>query len=188
MTAAAPVLTLVPKRSLFAHVAEVEDLASLVDALDRANELTPEAAEELSAALCASIAGTKAKVDRTCAVLAAFDAAESAAKTERDRLDARVKYFARQTERLSDYVLAVLSASQLDKIDGMTATLARRKNPPKVLIDDDDAIPFEFLRFPPVPPEPPPVPDKAAIAKALKLDPASVSGARLETSYRLQRS
>jgi hypothetical protein len=186
MTAASPVLTLVPKRSLFAHVAEVEDLASLVDQLDRAGELTDEAAEELSAALCASIAGTKTKVDRTAAVLAAFASAESAAKLERDRLDVRAKYFARQTERLEDYVLAVLSASQLERLDGLTATLARRKNPAKVVIDSEDAIPFEYLRFPPEPPPPPAVPDKAALKKALAAGP--VDGCHLTQDYRIVRS
>jgi hypothetical protein len=180
---------LVPKRSLFAHVQEVEDIASLVDQLAGENELTPETAETLSAALCASIAGTKEKVDRTASVLAAFEAAEAAAIAERSRLDLRCRRFHLMTERLENYVLAVLTASNLDKIDGHTSTLARRKNPPKVVIDDESVIPWDFMRLPEVPPEPEAVPDKKLIAAALKVDPASVPGARLQPdNFRLVRS
>jgi hypothetical protein len=174
--------------SLWEHVADVENIADLVDALDRADELTPEVSEDLQKALIAAICGTKDKIDRSTSVLARFEAAEAAAKLERDRLDARVKYFARQAERLSEYLLAVLTASKLDRIDGETSSIQRRKNPARVEIEDEDAIPFDFLRFPPEPPPPPPVPDKKAIAAALKLDPESVPGARLVQTFKLVRS
>jgi hypothetical protein len=188
---AAPALTLVPppRRSLFAHVAEVEDIADLVDQLDRAGELDPEVAEQLSAALCASIAGTKEKIDRVAGVLAAFEAAEAAAKAERDRLATRAAYFLRQRERLETYCLAVLTASKLDRIDGNTAGIARRKNPPKVVIEDVSVIPWDFMRLPDPLPDPEALPDKKLIAAALKADPESVPGARLQPdNYRLVRS
>jgi hypothetical protein len=189
---AAPQLTLVapfPKRSLFAHVAEVEDLADLVDQLGRKDELTPEVAEELSAALIVSIAGTKEKVDRCAGVLATFEAAEAAAIAERSRLDLRARHFALLAQRLQDYVLAVLSASNLDRIDGNTATLTRRKNPPKVVIEDESVIPWDFMRLPDPLPDPEALPDKKLIAAALKADPESVPGARLQPdNYRLVRS
>jgi hypothetical protein len=180
-------LSLVPKRSLFAHVAEVESIADLVDRLDRTNELTPEAAEQLSAALIEAIAGTKQKTDRTCAVLAAFEAAGTAAKAERDRLDVRVKYFERQAERLEAYCLAVLSASNLDRIDGMTASISRRKNPGKVIVDSPAAVPWDFMRLPEPKPEPVAEPDKKLIAQALK-NGVPVSGCRFIQDFRLVRS
>jgi hypothetical protein len=186
--ASLPGPVLVPKRSLWAHVQEVEDIADAVDQLAGENELTPEAAESLSAALCASIAGTKEKVDRTAAVLAAFEAAEAAAIAERSRLDLRARRFALLTDRLQSYVLAVLDASNLKQLDGYTSTLARRKNPPKLVIDDESVIPWDFMRLPEVPPEPEAVPDNAAIKAALKADPESVPGARLASSYRVVRS
>jgi hypothetical protein len=185
---ASPALTLVPRRSLLAHVAEVESLAELVERLDRTDELTPEAIDELSTELCAAVAGTKAKVDRTCGVLAAFEAAGAAAAIERDRLDVRAKYFARQHARLSEYCLAVLDSSKLDRIDGNTAAIARRKNPGKVLIDDESQIPWDFMRLPEAPPPPDAEPDKKLIATALKVDPLSVPGARWLQEYRLVRS
>ncbi len=185
----APALSLIPKRmSLWEHVQDVDAIADLVFALDDAGSMTPEAEEQLQHALIRANAGTKAKVDRTASVLASFEAAEAFASAEAERLAKRAATFRRSRERLTDYVLATLDASKLDKLEGDTSTLARRKNPAKVIVDDETAIPIDFLRFPDEPPPPPPVPDKAAIAKALKLDPASVPGARLVQTFRLVRS
>lgn len=165
----ASALALVPKRfSLYEHVRDVDGIADMVEALDAEDELTPEIAERLSAELCAAIAGTKSKIDRTTSVLMQFQAAEAAAKEERDRLDVRAKYFARQRERLELYCLAVLAASGRDRIDGDTSAIARRRNPPKVEVFDPSAIPSEFMRLPEPPPPPAAVPDKKALAAALK--------------------
>jgi hypothetical protein len=184
----APALALVPKRfSLYEHVRDVEGIADIVEALDP-EDIDPDVAEQLAAALCAAIAGTKDKIDRTTSVLMQFETAEAAAKAEASRLEARAKYFARQRERLEAYCLAVLDASKLERIEGNTSAIARRKNPPKVVIDDERELPPEFWRSPPVPPIPADQPDKGAIAKALKADPESVPGCRLHRNYRLQRS
>jgi Siphovirus Gp157 len=181
----APALALVPKRfSLYEHVRDVEGIADLVEALDAAGELTPQTQEQLEHALCAAIAGTKEKIDRTTCVLAQFEAAEAAAKTERDRLDVRAKYFARQRERLEDYCMAVLTASKLPRIDGNTSSISVRKNPAKLVIDDAMEIPWEYMTLP----EPPPAePDNAAIKAALK-NGVEVSGARLVQTSRMVRS
>lgn len=187
MSAAA--LKLVPKRmSLFEHVADVENIADIVDALDRRDELTPELADNLQRALITAIQGTKAKVDRCASVICSFEAAEASASAEADRLKERAARLRRQREHLELNVLAVLEASGIDKIDGETSTLARRKNPAKVQIDCEQSIPWEFMRLPKPQPEPQPAPDKAAIAAALKAKPDSVPGCRLESSYRLARS
>lgn len=189
MATPAPVLTLVPRRSLFAHIAEVESLADTVDALDRANELTAEAAEQLQAALCLAVAGTKQKIDRVTSTLAAFESGASAAKLEAARLTARAARFERNHERLSLFVLAALEASKLDALDGETSGISRRKNPPKVVIDSEAEIPVDFLYWPDEPPPPDAQPDKKKIAASLKLDPASVPGARIgPTTYRLVRT
>lgn len=184
-------LALVPQRTnlaLHEHIRDVEGIADLVDALDREGELDAENTAAIQTALILAIAGTKQKVDRTANVLAGFESAELAARTERDRLDRRAKYFARQIERLTDYVLAALDASNLPRIDGETSTLARRKNPPRVDIVDENTIPIEFFRWPDEPPPPPPEPDKARIREALKADADAVPGARLVQIYKLVRS
>lgn len=180
---AAPALMLVPLPSLKERVLEVERLASTVEALDDAGDLTPENYEALQAELCSAIAGTREKVDRTAAVLAYFEAAALAARAERDRLASRAQYFERQTARLEAYVLAVLDASKLAKIDGVTSTLAKRFNPESVVIEDGTVLAPEFLR---VPPPPAPSPDKTAIKAAIKAGVA-VPGCSLERGVRLVR-
>ncbi len=184
---AAPVLSIVPKRSLFAHVQEVESIADMIDQLNDENELTPEAAEALQFALCEAVAGTKQKVDRVTATLAAFEAGASAAKAEAARLSARAARFERNRERLETFVLAVLEASKLDRIDGETSSVSRRKNPPKLMVDAVELIPWDYMLVPDPLPDPDPVPDKAALKRDLK-GGAVISGVRLVQEYRLLRS
>jgi hypothetical protein len=186
----AAALTLVPqpeaRRSLRALVETVDGLADAIETLDDGT-LDDETRDALTAQLVATLAGTREKVDRTAGVLAMFEHLEAAAAAECQRLSKRVAFYCRQRERLETYVLAVLEASKLDRIDGETNSLQRRKNPAKVVIDDENAVPIDFLRFPPEQEPPPPVPDKALIAKALKAN-SQVPGCRLVQSMRLVRS
>jgi len=182
---ASPALSLVPRRmSLFELVRDVEGIADLLDALDDSGELTPEIESQLQADLIAAVAGTKEKIDRTTSVLASFEAAEAAAKTEAERLVNRAKRFARQRDYLERTVIAVLTSSNQKRIDGSTSSVAIRVNPPSVLIDDAAAIPAAYLRLP-KPPEP--APDKTAIKAALQAG-AIVPGCRIAQSVRLVRS
>jgi hypothetical protein len=178
--------TFARRLSLREHVEGVEAIAEAIEQLDD-ETLAPEARDELSAALIEALAGTRKKVDAVASTLALFESLRIAAATEHDRLARRADFYARQTERLETFVLAILSASKLTSLDGEKSTLARRLNPPSVVVDDESAIPTEFLRWPPVPPEPPPVPDKAAIKKAI-LGGNTVYGCRLERTVRLVRS
>jgi hypothetical protein len=172
------------RRSLREHVNLVDYIACTIEALDD-EELTDEVRDELSQQLLEAMAGTREKVDSTSRVLAMFESLQAGAKAERERLQKREAYFARQIDRLELHVLAILTASRLDKIEGETSTLARRKNPPYVVIVDEDQIPAEFLRTPPPPAA---VPDKTAIKKAIAAG-VHVSGARLNNdSFRLVRS
>lgn len=189
MSAAA--LSLVPRRlslSLFELVADVDNITGLVFSLDDAGEMTPEIEEQLQHALIAAVSGTRAKVDRTAAVLERFESAQASALAESARLATRAASFARYRERLETYVLCTLEASKLDKLEGDTSTLARRKNPAKVQIDDENAVPADFWRYPEPPPAPPPVVDKKLVGAALKAKPDSVAGCRLVQGYRLVRS
>lgn len=176
-----------PSLSLYQLVADVDNIAALVDALDQDGELTPDLVEQLQRDLIAAIAGTKQKVDRTAGVLASFEMAEASANTEIARLEKRAARFKRMKASLDSYVLSILDASKLDKLDGETSTLARRKNPPSVVVDDEAAVPTDFLRWPEPRPDPPPAPDKALIKKALA-GGADVAGCRLVATARLVRS
>lgn len=183
-TPATPALALVPKRSLRALVEGVEAIAGAVEALDD-DEMTPALRDALSEQLIGALAGTRKKVDDTARVIAMFEALNAAAIAERDRLDRRAAYYARQVERIEIYVMAVLTASNLDKIDGETSALARRKNPASVEIVDTASIPREYFRHKPAPP---PEPDKTSIIRDLKKQ-RDVPGARIApVTYRLVRS
>jgi hypothetical protein len=186
---AAPQLTLVPpaRRSLRALVGTVEGIADAIEVLDDGT-LDDQTRDELSAQLIEALCGTRSKVDRTASTLAMFEHLEAAATAERKRLDERAAFYGRQRERLETYVLAVLDASKLDRIDGETSSLQRKKNPPKVVIDEAALIPWDYMRMPPEVEPPPPEPDKKLIAAALKADPASVPGCRLTQGARLVRS
>lgn len=181
-------LTLVPapapkKPTLRNRVERVEYIASVIEQLDD-EAMTVEIRDQLSAQLIEELAGTREKVDSTCAVLGMFESLEAASEKEIERLAKRVERYQKQRERLELCVLAVLTASKLDRIEGDTSTLARKLNPPKVVIEDGATFGHEFTRYPPAPP---PEPDKAAIKKAL-LAKRKVVGARLENGARLVRS
>jgi hypothetical protein len=186
--ALAPSLAPVPEPKRPKLLEYLDDIEAVLDTLDGLDEADEESRDALGRMLIEKIAGTKAKIDSSCHVLAGFAAAEASAKAERDRLDARAKYFARQTDRLETYLLAVLEASKQDRIDGNTCGIQRRKNPAKVRIDCEQSIPFDFLRFPPEPPPPPAQPDKKLIAAALKANPDACPGATLVNSFRLVRT
>lgn len=183
--AAPRALAVVPIRppTLGDRVDRVEFIADLIERLDD-EALTDEVRDALSAGLIAELAGTRAKVDATSAALACFESLAAASTREIERLEKRVARYDRQRDRLERYVLAVLETSQLDRIEGETSTLARRLNPPAVVIEDGADIPHEYMSYPEAPA---PHPDKAAIAKALKAK-RRVPGCSLQQRARLVRS
>ncbi len=143
-------IALVPQRhTLVDHMADVDAILDTLAGLDD-ETLTDEARDELSAMLNRAVSGTKAKIDSTARVLANLEAAEAAAKAEAARLDARAKYFSRQQERLTDYLKAVMTASNLTRLEGHTSGIALRLNPPAVVPDASVAGPLapEFVRPP----------------------------------------
>jgi hypothetical protein len=109
------------------HIGEVDQIIELVEMLETAEELTNLRPEELQLTLVHAITGTKTKVDDTSHALACFETAIMAAKAEEQRLKLRRDYFQRQKERLETYVLALLSASNLPRIEGVTSTQTCRQ-------------------------------------------------------------
>jgi hypothetical protein len=160
-------IALVPKRiTLRAHIEGVDAILLTIGDLDE-EDLTAEEKDELSAMLISALAGTRKKVDATSGAIARLEHQLAADKAERDRLAKRVQRDERQLERLEDYVLAVLEASNLPCIQGETSTLKRQKNPASVVPDPTFCGPLapEFIR------EPKPAPwteDKNAIKIAIK--------------------
>ena len=172
-----------PRVSLCRHIEGVEAIADTIEGLDD-ETLSDDAREELSAMLIDAIAGTKRKVDATANVFAMFEALEAGAKAEKERLAKREAFYARQLQRLTDYVMATMTMSSLVRLDGETSTLRLRKNPPSVVIEPGARIADEWLVYPDAPP---PRPNKAAIAQALKAG-REIAGAALVATTRLVRS
>jgi hypothetical protein len=175
-------LAIVPKGSLRSHIEGVDLILEALEQLDGEN-LTDQRKLELSEDLISALAGTRQKVDNVNSVLSMFEGLEASASKEIERLKARAARYANQRQRLTDYVLATMEASHLLKLDGETSTLALRRNPPSVCIDDMSQIPGEYLRYP----VPALTVDKTAIARDLKAQ-HDVPGARLVQSVRLVRT
>jgi hypothetical protein len=102
---------------------------------------------------------------------------EEAAKRLADLAKARRA----RVQALRDYALTTMQACGIAEVatDEFGAKLA--KKPPSVQIQDAALIPLEYMR---TPEPPPPAPDKAAIAQALKLGQA-VPGCELVQGFRL---
>jgi hypothetical protein len=107
----------------------------------------------------------------------AAEAIKAAAKAQMDR----AKAIENRANGLRAYVKSTMENLGIQKIDTPDFALSIRKNPPAVEIFDERQIPQSFLR---VPEPPPPAPDKAAIAAALKAG-QDVPGAVLKHTTRL---
>lgn len=108
---------------------------------------------------------------------ATADAVREAAKAMLARAD-RIE---KRAEGVRNYLLFQMQANGISKVECPYFTLAVRKNPPAVVIDDEAQIPAEFIV---TPPPPAPRPDKAAIARAMKSG-TDVPGCHLIQNERL---
>jgi Siphovirus Gp157 len=172
-----------PRRTLAQHLEGVDFILDTIEAMDEA-DLTDEARDDLSRRLVVELAGTRQKVDNVSCALATWAGLEASASAEIARLEARRTRYARMRERLELHVLAVLEASNLPKIEGNIATLARLVNPPSVRIDEPAAIPADYMRYPP---RPAAVPDKSLIKSAI-LAGETVPGCSVLRTARLVRT
>lgn len=110
-----------------------------------------------------------------------LEAADSGVLRTMEDLAARHAGLQRAAERGRMLILELMQRAQRDQVTTALFSLAIRKNPPAVLIDCAAALPKAFLHYP----EPlPPVPDKKAIAAALKTG-EEVPGAHIEQGVRL---
>lgn len=103
---------------------------------------------------------------------------EEAAEAMRQRAQRRK----RRAEQIKAYTLFCLQSTGISKISCPEFTLAVRKNPEAVEIDEHADIPSEFM----VQPEPPPLrPDKKALKEALKAG-RKITGVWLKQTERLE--
>lgn len=110
-----------------------------------------------------------------------LEATAEAIKEAEQKMAARRKALESRSASIKRYLLANMQKCGISKIESPYFSIAIRKNPASVVIDDPNVIPAEFMRQPE---PPPPAPDKKAIAEAIKSG-KSIPGARLEQSERL---
>lgn len=153
-------------------------------------ELERLADDELPAEVVAdTLEGLKGEIEIKSTNVAKFaanlgmlaEAIEGAAKLMKERA-ARIN---RKVDALHNYILVNMQACGISKIESPEFTLSVQKNPPAVIIDNEEAISEAFMVTPPPPPPPVPRPDKKAIADAIKAG-TIVEGAHLEQGFRLK--
>ncbi len=88
---------------------------------------------------------------------------------------ARRKAIETRAESIREYLLTNMVRTGISKIESPYFRISLRNNPPSVVVDDPDAIPWEYQRQKPAPP---PEVDKVAVKEALKSG-ITVPGARL---------
>ena len=79
-------------------------------------------------------------------VLAQLDAEAEALRAEEKRLAARRQARERRAESLRDYLRMSLDAAGVPKIKTSTHTISVGDGPQRVVVEDEGAIPAEFLR------------------------------------------
>jgi len=135
-----------------------EALAVLTDN----DELPPEVIRDTMEALSGSLELKATNVAKFVLGLEAEAAAiEAAAEAIHQRSVRRKK----RAESIRAYLLLNLQASGISRIECPEFTIAIRKNPPAVEMDDFAVVPEQYM-FTPEPP--PPRPDKKLLAAALK--------------------
>ena len=110
-----------------------------------------------------------------------LEAADSGVLRTMEDLAARHASLQRAAGRGRKLIQELMQSARRERVTTALFSLALKKNPPAVVIDSEAALPVAFLYFP----EPPaPVPDKKAIAAAIKAGEI-VPGAHCEQAVRL---
>ena len=115
--------------------------AYLIDALDEDGD-----ASDGHAHLDALSDAIDAKAAAIAHVLAQLDAEAEALRGEEKRLAARRQARERRAESLRDYLRMSLDAAGVAKIKSATHTISVGDGPQRVVVEDEGAIPQEFLR------------------------------------------
>ena len=115
--------------------------AYLIDALDDDGD-----ASDGHAHLDALADAIDAKAASIAHVLAQLDAEAEAMRAEEKRLAARRQARERRAESLRDYLRMSLDAAGVAKIKSATHTISVGDGPQRVVVEDEGAVPAEFLR------------------------------------------
>lgn len=120
-----------------------EDYQNILDLLESAED------ESVIELLKQTIEGLnediKDKVDNIVRVIRTLESDSEAIKNEEKRLAERRKAIDKRKENLSKYLFEFAQNCEGKKIKGNVFEIAIRKNPVKVVIEDDSKIPTQFV-------------------------------------------
>ena len=111
-----------------------------------------------------------------------LEASAEAIKAAEKQMTERRKAIENRAESIRDYLKSNMERTGINKIECPWFTIAIKKNPKSVCIDDANVIPNEYKRQPE---PPPPSPDKKAIKDAIEAG-KDVPGAHIEQGTRLE--
>lgn len=97
-------------------------------------------------------------------------------------LEARHAALQHAAERGRQLILDLMQAASRDRVTTALFSLAVKKNPPQVVVDQAETLPSQYLHYHE---PPPPTPDKKAIAAAIRAG-FPVPGAHCEQGVRLE--
>jgi Siphovirus Gp157. len=160
---------------LFELVRYQHELQILADS----GEVPPEQIADTLQALDGDI---KDKAVQVAAFSKNLDATAQAVREAAKAMLARADRIEKRAESIRSYLQFEMQAAQIPKIESPWFTLSLRKNPPAVVIDDEAAIPPEYIVQPP---PPAPRPDRDRIRRDIKAGKA-VPGCHLLATERLE--
>lgn len=154
--------------TLYTITEQFKELAALAETAD----------EDLSVALHDTMEGIEGEFQEKGKAIAMItlniDGDLEAIQSQIDRLTERKRVITNRKESLKEYLRSNMDAAGITKITHPLFTITCGKGKPIVVIDDEKAIPDDFVNV-----KVTSAPDKAAIAKALK-DGQKVPGAHSE--------
>lgn len=155
-----------------------QEFFGLLDMMEQQSEdPTPEQETAIRQAIDAHVR----KVDGVARFMKHMDSQADFAAAEIKRLQERKRSIEAHQRRFEKYVLDCLEMAGVEKFDGETATITRRKNPPKLVVISEESIPAEFQTIIPQTTEL----DTVALKSALKAG-REVPGAKLERGWRVE--
>ena len=111
-----------------------------------------------------------------------LEAAAKAIKEAEEKMATRRKAIENRVKSIKAYILRNMQSADIHKIEcAGYFVIARQKNPPSVVVDDEKQIPIAYWRQPETPP---PAPDKKAILDDMKQG-VIVDGCHMEQGERL---
>ncbi len=161
--------------ALYEIAQQFHELALLADADDLPPEVIRDTLEGLQGTF-------EAKATNVAKFVLGLEAEAKMIEDAARQLEARANRRKRRAESIRNYMLFQLQQADVTKIECPEFTIAVRKNPEAVEIDDPEQVPPEYM----VTPDPPlPRPDKKAIKDALKAG-TPVRGCWLRSGERLE--